>query len=227
MPAEKTAARGRTKAVERVVAELRQMIMSGELLPGQQIRQEHMAERLGVSRLPIREALRQLTADGLMSHVHNVGYTVARLSQAEFDQIYRMRHLLENEIIAGLPKPSQEQLQVIAGLNAEVVAAAERSDLVAMRLRNHDFHFAIFQLDDRKLIIDEIERLWNWAAPYHAVYLFSPDSRRAVLDEHEAMIEALRDGDNARLARLMDQHRHGSETQLGLILGSGPIARPS
>lgn len=203
------------------------MIMSGELLPGQQIRQESMAERLGVSRLPVREGLRQLTADGLVSHIPNVGFAVARLSQAEFDQIYLMRRLLETELILQLPRPTAEQLQRVIDLNAEVAAAAERLDLVEMRLRNHDFHFEIFRLGGLGLVIDEIERLWNWAAPYHAIYLFSPDSRRAILEEHEAMIEALRDGDNARLAEIMDQHRHGSETQLGVMLNGGPIVRPT
>jgi DNA-binding GntR family transcriptional regulator len=227
VPTQKTAAGGRAQAAERVVRELRQMIMSGELLPGQQIRQENMAERMGVSRLPIREALRQLTSDGLVSHVPNVGFAVARLSQAEFDQIYFMRRLLETELILRLPKPSEEQLQRVIDLNAEVSAAAERLDLVEMRLRNHDFHFEIFRLGGLGLVIDELERLWNWAAPYHTIYLFSADSRRAILQEHEEMIEALRTGDNARLAELMHQHRHGSETQLGFMLNGGPVIRPT
>ncbi|MFD0855887.1 GntR family transcriptional regulator, partial [Actinomadura adrarensis] len=177
-------------------------------------------------RLPVREALRQLTADGLVSHVPNVGFAVARLSQAEFDQIYLMRQLLETELISRLPRPTTRQLQRIIDLNAECAAAAERLDLVEMRLRNHDFHFEIFRLGDLALVIDELERLWNWAAPYHTIYLFSADSRRTVLEEHEAMIEALRSGDNARLAELMTTHRHGSETQLGVML-NGPLIRPT
>lgn len=226
MPAEKTATGGRAQAAERVELELRKMIMSVELLPGQQIRQESMAERLGVSRLPVREALRQLTADGLVSHVPNVGFAVARLSQAEFDQIYLMRRLLETELILRLPRPSQEQLQHLAALGDEVAAAAERLDLVEMRLRNHAFHFEIFRLSGLGLVIDELEKLWNWAAPYHTIYLYSADSRRTILEEHEAMIQALRDGDNTRLAELMHQHRHGSETQLGAMLSGGPAVRP-
>ncbi|MGW1785532.1 GntR family transcriptional regulator [Streptomyces sp. NPDC002143] len=210
-----------------MVVELRRMISSGELLPGQQIRQESMAEQLGVSRLPVREGLRQLAADGLVSHVHNVGYTVTRLNQSEFDEIYLMRKLLETEVIGRLPMPpTPEQLQRVIDLNDKVVAASDRLDLVEMRLQNHEFHFEMFRLSGLKMVIDEIERLWNWAAPYHSVYLFSPDSRRAVLEEHAAMVEALRAGDNARLVQLMDQHRHGSETQLGLMLGGGMIARP-
>ncbi len=210
------------KAAQRVVGELREMIFSGELLPGQQIRQESMAERLGVSRLPVREGLRQLTADGLVDHIPNVGFSVARLSQAEFDQIYLMRRVLESEVIRRLPAPDPARLRRIRELAAEVAAAAERMDLAEMRLRNHDFHVEIFRLAGLGLVIGEIERLWNWAAPYHAVYLFSAESRRAVLAEHEQMVEALAAGDNERLVELMNQHRHGSEVQLGLMLDGRP-----
>jgi DNA-binding GntR family transcriptional regulator len=228
MSTEGTEVRPVSKAVERVVVELRRMISSGELLPGQQIRQESMAEQLSVSRLPVREGLRQLAADGLVRHVHNVGYTVTRLSQSEFDEIYLMRRLLETEVIGRLPMPpTRELLQQVIGLNNKVISAADQLDLVEMRQQNQEFHFAIFRLSNLKMVIDEIERLWNWAAPYHSVYLLSPASRRAVIDEHAAMIDALRTGDNDRLVKLMDLHRHGSEAQLGLMLGGSPIARPT
>jgi DNA-binding GntR family transcriptional regulator len=217
----------RSQPVALVIDEVRRMIASGELLPGQQIRQESMAERLGVSRLPVREGLRQLTADGLVSHVHNVGFTVTRLSQDEFDQIYTMRYLLETQVIRGLPRASAAQLAEITAAGDAVTQACQRLDLSGMRHCNQDFHFAIFRLSDQGLIVAEIQRLWNWATPYHAVYLFSHDSRETVLAEHAAMIEALRAGDNDRLVALMDQHRHGSETQLAPILAPNLLARPA
>src|SRR5215469_11364381 len=200
----------RSQAVRRVVDEVRRMIVSGELLPGHPVRQEHMAERLGVSRLPVREALRQLSADGLVSHVHNVGYAVTRLGQEEFGQIYTMRRLLESEVVRDLPRATTEQLAVIATLGDQVADAAEALDLIAMRARNHDFHFAIYRLSPRALIVSEIERLWNLATPYHAMYLYSADARRAVLAEHAEILEALRASDNEKLAALLEQHRQGS-----------------
>jgi DNA-binding GntR family transcriptional regulator len=202
------------QTVRRVADEIRRMIVSGELLPGNPVRQEHMADRLGVSRLPVREALRQLSADGLVSHVHNVGYTVTRLNQEEFGQIYTMRRLLETEVIRDLPRPTGEQLAGIIASNDAVARAGEWLNLAEMRARNQEFHFAIFRLSPRGLIVDEIERLWNLAAPYHAMYLYSPDGRRAILTEHARMIDALSAGDNARLVALMDDHRHGSQTHL-------------
>jgi DNA-binding GntR family transcriptional regulator len=202
------------QTVRRVADEIRRMIVSGELLPGNPVRQEHMADRLGVSRLPVREALRQLSADGLVSHVHNVGYAVTRLNQEEFSQIYTMRRLLETEVIRDLPRPTRVQLAGVIASNDAVARAGERLDLTEMRARNQEFHFAIFRLSPRGLIVEEIERLWNLAAPYHATYLYSPDSRRAILTEHREMIDALSAGDNARLAALMDDHRRGSQTHL-------------
>ncbi|MBM4479726.1 GntR family transcriptional regulator, partial [Rhodococcus hoagii] len=133
------------RATAQVLDELKRMIFSGELLPGQQIRQETMAERLGVSRLPIRESLRQLTSDGLVQHVPNVGYSVARLDQSELEQIYLMRSVLERETLRALPTIDAEAVDRIEELGEKVKAAAEVRDFLGMRLCNQDFHFAIFE----------------------------------------------------------------------------------
>jgi DNA-binding GntR family transcriptional regulator len=103
---------------------------------------------------------------------------------------------------------------VIIALGDAVAEAAGRPDVVEMRAQNQAFHFAIFRLSPRPLIVDEIERLWDLAAPYHAMYLYSADGRRTVLAEHAEVIGALRERDNGRLAALIEQHRHGSETHL-------------
>ncbi|ANY22250.1 GntR family transcriptional regulator [Gordonia terrae] len=210
---------GRARAARRVVAELERMIVTGELLPGQAIRQELMAERLGVSRLPIREGLRQLTAQGLVAHQHNAGYTVARLDQTEFDQIYLMRGVLEREVLSRLPLFGPADLAEVRRLGEQVVSAAERGDILEMRLRNQDFHFAMFERSRLHLVVSELRRLWTLAMPYHAAYLYDPDGRRRVCAEHDSMIEALAAGDNAHLVELMDEHRHGGEANTGMILG--------
>ncbi|WP_280489169.1 GntR family transcriptional regulator [Nocardia carnea] len=197
---------------------MERLIVTGELLPGQPIRQVLMAERLGVSRLPIREALRQLAAAGLVDHEHNVGYTVARLQQSDFDQIYRMRAALEPEIIATLPRFTDEALTEVRRLGDLVVDAAKRGDLLAMRLHNHAFHFAIFEQSPLNLVITEIRRLWTLAMPYHAAYLYDPAARARVIAEHDQMIEALGRHDNDRLDELMNLHRQGGEASTGIML---------
>ncbi|MFD4407519.1 GntR family transcriptional regulator [Nocardia sp. NPDC058499] len=216
MPAD----RGREgeRAAARVVEEIERLIVTGELLPGQPIRQVLMADRLGVSRLPIREALRQLAAAGLVDHQHNVGYTVARLQQSDFDQIYLMRAALEPEIIATLPRFSEEVLTEVRRVGDLVVEAADRGDLLAMRLHNHAFHFAIFDHSPLHLVVTEIRRLWTLAMPYHAAYLYDPAARARVVAEHDQMIEALSEHDNERLDELMNLHRQGGEISAGVML---------
>jgi DNA-binding GntR family transcriptional regulator len=224
IPSKKT---GADQAVSRVVAGIKEMIVSGVLLPGQQIRQEQMAATLGVSRLPVREGLRQLVADGLAVHEHHVGFAVARLSRAEFDQVYLMRRLLETEAIRSLPQPTADQLARIEDLANEVERAADDGDPGRMRARNTEFHFAIFGLSELNLLVGEITRIWTWALPYHSVYLHDEAGRARIVAEHRAMVTALGEGDLERLVELMDTHRAGSETQLNLMLQAGAVARPS
>lgn len=212
------------QAVARVVNRIKQMIVSGELLPGQQLRQEQMAATLGVSRLPVREGLRQLAADGLVTHQHNVGFAVTRLSRAEFQQVYLMRRLLETEVIRTLGRPAPEQLAAITELAEEVEAAAADVDLTRMRESNSRFHLELFALSGLDLVVAEISRIWTWALPYHAVYLYDPAGRERILAEHRGMLAALEAGDVERLVELMDSHRAGSEAQLDLVLAAGVAA---
>ena len=201
-----------------VAAEIERMIVTGDLLPGQPIRQELMAERLGVSRLPIREGLLQLASQGLVEHRRNVGYAVARLEQSEFDQIYLMRRVLEREVLAVLPALDSAALTEIRALGDRVTEAAERGDILAMRLANQDFHFAMFDRSPLGLIVTEIRRLWRLAMPYHAAYLFDAEGRRRVVAEHDAMIDALADHDNDRLIAVMNDHRRGGEANTSMLL---------
>lgn len=216
-----------SQAVTRVANGIKQMIMSGDLLPGRQIRQEHMAAAFGVSRLPVREALRQLVADGLVVHEHHVGFAVVRLSRAEFDQVYLMRRLLETEVLRNLPRPTARRLAEIQALAEEIEHAATAIDLPRMRALNSQFHFAVFDLSDLKLVVGEIRRIWTWALPYHSVYLYDDAGRARILEEHGEMVTALRTGDTERLVDLMDTHRAGSEAQLNLLLEAGAVAHPS
>ncbi|WP_407443997.1 GntR family transcriptional regulator [Rhodococcus sp. (in: high G+C Gram-positive bacteria)] len=209
-----------------VAAEIERMIVTGDLLPGQPVRQELMAERLGVSRLPIREGLRQLSSQGLVEHRQNVGYAVVRLEQSEFDQIYLMRAALEREVLAVLPPFDADALAEVRALGDRVTEAAARGDVLGMRLANQDFHFAMFDRSPLRLIVTEIRRLWRLAMPYHAAYLYDAEVRRRVIAEHDAMIDALADHDNERLIALMNEHRRGGEAGTNMLLRTTSRSAP-
>jgi DNA-binding GntR family transcriptional regulator len=205
-----------TNSAERVATELRDLIVTGQLAPGMHIRQEQMAEDLGVSRAPLREALKQLSSEGLVTHLHNSGYVVARLSQEQFDEIYLMRRLLETELIRGLPRVAKSVLARLTELNKLLAEASQTVDLLAMQRHNHEFHFTIFRQSRLDLVVREIERLWHLAMPYHLLYLYDSAARDRIVKEHASIIRAMRAGDNERLVTLMDEHRLGSEHALSL-----------
>jgi DNA-binding GntR family transcriptional regulator len=208
-------------ATARVVDALKRMIVSGELLPGQAIRQESMAGQLGVSRLPVREGLRQLEAERLVHHVPNAGYVVAKLSTEEFKQVYLMRHVLEAELIAALPQPCAQQMSELEALCTEIADAGAALDLTRMQLLNHEFHFRIFAMSGLDLIVSEVERIWTWAFPYNAVYLYDGAARERTVVEHREMLVALGAGDNQRFADLMSRHRRGSESYISRVFRPG------
>ena len=99
-------------ASERIAAYLRDAILFGDIQPGQWIRQEEVAARLGASRLPVREALRTLEAEGLTEHAANKGSRVPLLDMQEVDIVYRMRERLEPlALTESLPHLTPEQIR--------------------------------------------------------------------------------------------------------------------
>lgn len=211
-----------TGSADRVAAALRELIVTGQLAPGTHIRQEQMADDLGVSRAPLREALKQLSSEGLVSHLHNSGYAVERLSRQQFDQIYLMRRLLETELIMQLPKPPRKVVAELKKLNQEVAEAAARMDIAAMQLHNRELHFTMFRQAGLELVVDELERLWRWAMPYHTVYLYDSSGRERLIREHGELIRAYANGDNREVIRIMDQHRLGGEQHMSIRFAAAP-----
>ena len=107
-------------AMERVLQELKALIVSGGLSPGEQIRQQEMAEQLKVSRVPLREAMNVLADQGLLFHRPNQGYFVTKRAPGEHAQIRRMLHMLENELMMTIRWPDDSMLQTLRTLNDDM-----------------------------------------------------------------------------------------------------------
>lgn len=210
-------ARGASPAgsVAHVVEQIRYMLRRRELLPGQALRQEALAEQLGVSRVPVREALKALQAEGVVRHQPNAGYTVTRLSAEELRQAYLMRAALEATVLRELPRPDADLLAELTALNEHIAEAGEQRDVLRTVELNHEFHFVLFRSSGLHLIVDELERIWKMTEAYRSVYVYDESARKRIVREHRQLISALRRGDADRAVQIMDAHRAATQQQLG------------
>ncbi len=202
-------------AVERLQRELRARIARGLLLPGEQIRQEEVAEDFGVSRVPLREALTILADQGLLDHHLNRGYFVAKRMPEELYQLHCMLDLLESELIKSMDWPTKDEVTELRSLNRQMAALAPRADWAEMIAINRQFHMKLFGLSHYKLILREVERLWTMNDVYIAGKLTLPESRIRTIREHEEIIEALARQDKKAVASTTKMHR--SNASLGIM----------
>src|SRR3954468_4706746 len=137
----------RPKTAQQAVAEaIRQDITSGKLSPGSWIVQDTLAEQFGMSRIPIREALKTLEAEEYITYVPHSGYRVAELGLEELQEVFRLRAILEDVLIRdAMPHVTDEIIEQMRVQMAEMDRAAAADDLVAVGLANRQFHFLTFQ----------------------------------------------------------------------------------
>jgi DNA-binding GntR family transcriptional regulator len=201
-------------AVDRVVTAIRQLIASGQLSPGEQLRQEEMATRLGVSRVPIREALRLLTEQGLLVHHSNRGYFVPRRERLELVQIVRMLDLFESDLMRNIEWPDVDLLAELESMNDEMRSYVDADDWTPLLAINRAFHFKIFSLSPWTLMLREVERLWTLADPLIAAKLWLPDARHRTVEEHDELIDTLRRRDRDGCISALERHRAGTRAAL-------------
>lgn len=194
-------------ALDLALSKLREMIVSGVLLPGEQIRQQEVADLLKVSRVPLREALNVLASQGMLLHRPHQGYFVAKRLPMELAQVRRMLQLLEDELMLSLSWPDSASLDELSALNASMLEHAGRQEWMGMLGLNRQFHFRIFALSPYQLILDQVARLWDLADPFIANKLTVREARLRTCEEHTQLIEALRKQDRQACLRLLQEHR--------------------
>ncbi len=204
----------KAQAMERALQQLRAKVVSGELMPGEQIRQQEMAEDLGVSRVPLREALNVLADQGLLLHRPHQGYFVAKRAQNELAQIRRMLQLLEDELLGSMEWPDASALKELKKLNQEMRKYAAAAEWTPLMRRNREFHFKMFSLSPHRIILDEVQRLWALGEPFIALRMSSPEARLRTVDEHDEIIRTLERRDRKLLVSAMEKHRSSTSTGL-------------
>lgn len=204
----------KAKAMESALQRLRAKVISGELSPGEQIRQQEMAEELGVSRVPLREALNVLADQGLLLHRPNSGYFVAKRAPNELAQVRRILQLLETELLVSIEWPDAACLQQLRALNEEMRTCATQEDWTPLVRLNRQFHLAIYSLSPYKLILEEVKRLWTLADTFIATKMTDLQARVRTVQEHDQLVECLAARDMPACLDLMELHRRSTSSGL-------------
>ncbi|MER7538571.1 GntR family transcriptional regulator [Streptomyces sp. NPDC097704] len=202
-----------------VLEELRRAITTGELRPGGPIRQEALAARFEVSRVPLREALKALEAEGLVVHHVHRGYFVAELSLNDLEEIYRIRQLLETEAVRMAVRWTPDgTIAALERIQRDVERAADEGDVAAMAAANRLFHFTLIEASGMPRLVRLIATLWDATDAYRSLYYAESGHRKQAIREHRAVISSLRHGDEENTVRWLDEHRAHAVAALREVL---------
>lgn len=175
----------------RVAAYLREAILGGQLRPGDRIRQQEVAARFGASRLPVREALRILEAEGLTELAPHKGARVPRLTQHEVDVIYQMRERLEPLALAeSLPQLTASEDEQLGKLQQRI---EDNGDLEEFLDLDREFHLLTYSGCPVEPLNSAVARLWNSTQHYRRSYvaLGGQDRMWLVNAEHRLIVDAV------------------------------------
>ncbi|MBI0377179.1 GntR family transcriptional regulator [Streptomyces albiflaviniger] len=207
------------------LAELRDAIVRGDLAPGAPIRQTTAAQELGLSVIPVREALKTLAGEGIVQYVPQRGYTVTELTAESVDGIFRIRELLETEAeaSASVRLRAEDVAAMRSALEAQR-AAVVAADAQATIVSNRRFHFALLDRCDNEWLLKFIRQLWEALEPHRALVYrraaAAGDVARgeAILAEHEGIVTAFEQEDIPLALRLLAEHRTGGRSDFHRLL---------
>ncbi len=196
------------------VAELiRQRILSGQLKGGQPIRQEHLAAELGVSRIPLREALKQLAAEGFVTIASHKGAVVAELSVGEVEELFELRLRLETWLME-LAMPAMTDVEITV-LDANLAEQRRPDVLPRWGELNWRLHETMYQAADRPITLKLLKNIHDKIDRYLRLEITMRQNRDRGLREHEELVDLCRRRDTKAAVALLE--RHIKETARGLM----------
>jgi DNA-binding GntR family transcriptional regulator len=204
---------------QHLAAALRKGIREGRFAPGDELIQEELATRLGVSRIPLREALRILSGEGLVTLKHGQGAFVTKLNVREVEELYELRLRLEPplapDIVAHSSNSDYQKLRQL-GDDMRSIAAEDPPRWSEL---NYEFRSLMYSLTGKPQTMRIISQLLNLVEPYSRVYVYLLAATDRVEQEHEAMLEAIREQDEERLSSYIRLHLEGARETLAKAMG--------
>ncbi|MFF5260942.1 GntR family transcriptional regulator [Actinomadura viridis] len=191
---------------EEIATLLRRAVRRRVLRPGQTLNQDDLSRRLGVSRVPVREALRTLVGEGLITMQSGMGAIVAELDAEEVEELYDLRLQLEPPLAATVTaNASERDIDELADLLRRM-DRVEEPDPEEWSGLNYGFRRHLYELSERPHSVRLVTQVLNLVEPYSRYYAHVLGGQEQIREELTAEITALRDRDGGRLAGLISEH---------------------
>lgn len=186
---------------------LRQAILKGELKPGERLMEMALAERLGVSRTPIREAMRKLELEGLVVMVPRRGAQVANITEKDLNDVLEVRIALENMAIEkACRRMTEEQMKKLWMAAREFEQNMEDGNLVKLAEADVKFHEIIYEASGNARLIQVLNNLREQIYRYRVEYLKEEETRQVLVREHQELYQAIRERDEEKARRISFAH---------------------
>lgn len=205
---------GHGAAGTRIADQLRSAILDGVYVPGTRIRQEDVAERYRASRVPVREALRILEAEGLVTRVANTGAWVSRLNLAECQELYLVRERIEPLLLRlNVPLLTAADADVLDALADRMELAADAEEFLTLDRR---FHLATYAAATTTMLGDTVVQLWNRTQHYRRAFVRVARSAgdASAHHDHRLLVAAVHRGDADEAESVLARHIRRTRLEL-------------
>ena len=191
-----------------VVEAIREKILSGEIKAGEPLRQAKLAEDLNVSRIPVREALLQLEAEGLVNFEAHKGATASEVSAEQVDEIFELRALLESELFKySIPTLGDKEFKAAEQVLVEMEAAMDAGDAMsASGELNTRFHNILYSQANRPQTAEMVSTLSKSSSRYVRMHILLAGGLNTAKSEHRELLSLARDGDTKKACEFLRRH---------------------
>ncbi len=179
-------------------------IIKGEFAPGQRLKDSELAERLGVSRTPVREALLRLEREGFITAQKHLGFSVKHLRESEIREVYPLVSLLECHALKNAPLPSPEKIAALRGIGRSI--REESDDPLARIELDSSWHKALVEETGNQHLLRVLAELKRIVFRYEYAFMQVAEFVNESLMEHEGVVAALEQGDRRKAVRLLGEH---------------------
>ena len=186
---------------------LREAIITGELKPGERLMEIKLANELGVSRTPVREAIRKLELEGLVIMTARKGAEVAPINEKDLMEVLEIRKTLEGlacELAAINTKKTD--IEILRQINELIKVAIEKDDIETITNQDVAFHEAIYKTTNNKRLVQMLHQLKEHIFRYRLKYIKNMKNKKAIVEEHESIIRALEKKDQKSSRKEIEKH---------------------